>query len=137
MHNVGPDDPRFNSELLWGLGAGGPRQRPTDVDGASSWQTSSSEEARRFMGARGQSGAGKNNHGAITRAQLAEQGLIAVETPGEGPPAEAGLRHYSIRPADSPDPSVELTPQQMEDVKARLEQIRPELQSKPKEWGCG
>lgn len=89
------------------------------------------------MGIRGRSSP-KSNHGAITRAQLAEKGLVAVETPSDNAlSTEAGLKHYSIRPADSPDPNVKLTSEQMDFVKAQLDATRPVIQAKPKDFGCG
>ena len=89
------------------------------------------------MGIRGRTAA-NSNHGAITRAQLAEKGLVAVETPSTNElSTEAGLKHYSIRPADSPDPNVKLTSEQMDFVKAQLESIQPVIKAKPKEFGCG
>jgi hypothetical protein len=32
---------------------------------------------------------------------------------------------------------VQLTPQEMDAVKAALDRINPNVQSKPREWGCG
>lgn len=66
------------------------------------------------------------------------EGLVAVETPSTNElSTEAGLKHYSIRPADSPDPNVQLTNEQMDFVKAQLENIQPVIKAKPKEFGCG
>lgn len=85
-----------------------------DLDGASAWNANSRTETGRFMGVRG-SGRGTGNHGAITQAQLAETGLVAVETPGHVLGlVDAGLKHYSVRPATNHDPSVDLTQAEME-----------------------
>ena len=82
--------------------------------------------------------AAKSNHGAITRAQLAAKGLVAVETPSDNAlSTEGGLKHYSIRPADSPDPEVKLSNEQMDFVDAQLKTIEPVVKAKPKDFGCG
>jgi hypothetical protein len=87
------------------LNLGRTRREPhPDFDGASAFETTGKPEVDRFMGIRGRTAA-NSNHGAIRRAQLAEKGLVAVETPSDNAlSTEAGLKHYSIRPADSPDP---------------------------------
>jgi hypothetical protein len=144
VHNGNPNDPAFGQRLIWGFGASGPRQRlpdpakgsQGDLDGASAWRTGSADEAARFLGARATEG-GTGNHGAITEAQLASQGLVAVETPGHGAAADAGLQHVSIRPATNPDPSVDLTEAEMLEVKAKLEALQPVAKAKPKDFGCG
>lgn len=154
VHNGGPDDPVYSGNLFWGLGASGPRQRlprtadpnnpdpklrsphPGDPDGASAWRTASPDEVARFLGARASEG-GTGNHGAITEAQLAEVGLVAVVTPGTGAAAAAGLQHVSIRPAANPDPQVPLTDAEMAEVKAKLETITPAAKGKAKDFGCG
>ena len=154
VHNGTPlTDPLFNGRLFWGFGASGPRQRtpriadpenpnpklrqadPGDVDGASAWKTESLDESGRFLGARNTEG-GTGNHGAITEAQLKSEGLVAVETPGTGAPAEAGLTHVSIRPENNPDPNVALTENEMELVKTKLEKLAPEVTAKPKDFAC-
>lgn len=64
-----------------------------DRDGASAFATTSREEVGRFMGIRAKRAA-RSNHGAITRAQLQAEGLVAVETASTDPlPTEAGLKH--------------------------------------------
>ncbi len=154
VHNGTPlTDPLFNGRLFWGFGASGPRQRtphaadpenpnpklrqadPGDVDGASAWRTESLDESGRFLGARNTEG-GTGNHGAITEAQLKSEGLIAVETPGTGAPAEAGLTHVSIRPENNPNPNIELTDKEMELVKSKLEKLPPEVAAKAKDFAC-
>jgi len=154
VHNGTPlTNPLFNDRLFWGFGATGPRQRtprvadpenpnpklrqadPGDIDGASAWKTESLDESGRFLGARNTEG-GTGNHGAITEAQLKSEGLVAVETPGTGAPAEAGLTHVSIRPENNPDPTVALTENEMELVKTKLEKLAPEVIAKPKDFAC-
>jgi hypothetical protein len=140
VHNADPNAPIFGTRLLWGLGAGGPRQRtptatdPGDIVGASAWVTESGQEAGRFMGVR--SASAKGNHGAINDAQLAEKGLVAVESTGTGPLADAGLGHVSIRPAANPNPKVPLSPEEMAEVQTKLAEIKPVTQAKPKDFGC-
>jgi hypothetical protein len=145
VHNADPKDPVFTGRLFWGLGASGPRQRgldppnpALDPDGASSWESRSTEQVGKIMGVRAADPKGKGNMGAVSEQQLASKGLVAVETPGEGPLAEVS-QHHSIRPADSPDPNVPLTDEQKKFVKEKLEAIEKEgvaAKAKPKDFGC-
>jgi hypothetical protein len=155
VHNGDPNDPRLSGRVYWGLGASGPRQRlprdadpenanpklreahPGDPDGASAWVTDTPEEVGRFMGARVTETAKTTNHGGLTQAQIDGAGLVAVETPGHGAPANAGIKHVSIRPASNPDPEVPLTNEEMADVKAKLESLKPEVKNRPADFGCG
>lgn len=147
VHNVDPKDPVFDQKLLWGLGGSGPRLRVgEDTDGASAFETSNSTDAGRLFGARVAAeptaekvkATAKANHGAITSTQLADAGLVAVETPSTHPiSTEAGIKHYSIRPATNPDPKVPLTDAEMTQVKAKLDAIAPTVQAKPRDFGCG
>jgi hypothetical protein len=143
VHNADPNDPSFLSRLLWGLSGNGPRQRDSsdpnpDFDGASAFETNSRAEVERFMGVRAGQGQAKNKHGAITPEQLASSGLVAVETPSDHAlTTQAGLKHYSIRPVETPDPKQPLTPEQMSAVKAKLDAMQPVIQAKPRDFGCG
>jgi hypothetical protein len=141
VHNGTPvGDAILTQPLIWGLGGGGPRQRMPapdfkgDVDGASGWRTSSTDQVGRLVGARAQEST--SNHGATTEAQLKAQGLVAVDTPGEGVLADAGFQHVSIRPQSNPDPTVELTDAEMAEVKAKLDALKPVAQSKAADFLC-
>ena len=145
VHNGTPvNNPELAKPLVWGLGAKGPRQRmpsPTDptivgdTDGASGSRTNSVDETGRLLGARNLEG-GTGNHGAITEAQLASKGLVAVNTEGTGALAEAGFQHVSIRPETNPDASKPLTEAEMAEVKAKLEELAPVAQNKPADFLC-
>jgi len=141
VHNGTPvGDAILTQPLIWGLGGRGPRQRTPgpnfkgDVDGASGWRTGSTDEVGRLVGTRVQEST--SNHGAITEAQLKTQGLVAVNTTGEGPLADAGFQHVSIRPESNPDPAVDLTEAEMVDVAAKLEKLDPVAQSKAADFLC-
>ena len=151
VHNTKPGEPVLGDRLFWGLGASGPRQRLPDAgdpetgklpskgdpDGASAFESTSEATVKRGMGVRGAAGKG-GNMGAISEGQLAAADLVAVPTPSTDALAtEAGMQHYSIRPKSNPDPKVDLTPQEMADVKAKLEAMKPVAQAKPKDFGCG
>ncbi len=61
-------------------------------------------------------------------------GLQWCRRPGD----DAGIPHYSIRPANNPDPSIKLTEAEMNSVKAKLEKIgNAPTQAKAKDFGCG
>jgi hypothetical protein len=154
VHNGTPvTNPELGNPLVWGLGAKGPRQRmpspgdPTstdpklrepiagDTDGASGWRTNSADEAGRLLGVRNIEG-GSGNHGAITDAQLASKGLVAVNTEGTGALAEGGFQHVSIRPQANPNPDIPLTEAEMAEVKAKLEDLTPVAQNKPADFLC-
>jgi hypothetical protein len=47
------------------------------------------------------------------------------------------MQHYSIRPKGNLDPSVDLPPAEMAEVKAKLEALQPVAKAKPKDFGCG
>jgi hypothetical protein len=139
VHNADSNDPKLDEPLLWGLGAQGPRQRPypKDLDGASAWETTSKAEVQRFMGIRAREGK-IGNHGAITKAELQEMGLIAVPTPmAHALAIEAGLKHYSIRPIANPDPEMPLTETQVAHLQKQLEATPVYVKAKPKDVGCG
>ena len=51
--------------------------------------------------------------------------------------APSRAKDVGASPADSPDPNVKLTNEQMDFVKAQLESIQPVIKAKPKEFGCG
>lgn len=76
------------------------------------------------------------NHGAFTEAQLKAEGLVAVNSPGEGALAREGFTHVSIRPASNPDPNVALTDVEMAQVKAKLEGLTPAAQNKAADFLC-
>jgi hypothetical protein len=154
VHNGTPVDADVLKQgLIWGLGSGGPRQRlpvkadPSspdpklragvkgDLDGASGWRTGSQDEVGRLVGTRATEGA-TGNHGAITEAQLKSKGLVAVNTAGDGALAEAGFQHVSIRPESNPDPSVNLTDAEMQEVKTKLEELAPVAQNKAGDFLC-
>jgi hypothetical protein len=143
VHNGTPvNDPVLNGKLLWGLGSSGPRQRlpdpakgfKGDLDGASAFVTNSTDDVGRMLGASSTERTG--NHGAITEAQLKSEGLVAVKTPGEGAIAEAGFEHVSIRPESNPNPSNPLTPAEMAEVKAKLENLDTVATNKPADFLC-
>jgi hypothetical protein len=148
VHNADPKDPVFAKRLFWGLGAKGPRQRgitppdpAADKDGASSWESTSSDQAGRIMGARVAENmdSAKSNMGAVSEEQLAAKGLVAVPTPGEGELAKVS-QHHSIRPANNPDPKVDLTIQEKTAVQKALDEIAEQgvaVKAKPRDFGCG
>ena len=143
VHNGGPGDPLNVQEIFWGLGAGGPRARDMtkpspDFDGASSWRTESEAEIGRMMGGRVAEAptSSNSNMGGVTRAQLEAEGLVAVQTEGRGMIAEAGVQHYSIRPASNPDPAARLSQAEFDFVNNALQRITPAGKAKPKQFGC-
>jgi Pretoxin HINT domain len=153
VHNGPVNNPALEDGLIWGLGAKGPRQRmpspgdPTsqdpklrepitgDTDGASGWRTNSTDGVGRFLGVRNIEG-GTGNHGAITEAQLASKGLVAVNTEGTGALAEAGFQHVSIRPQSNSDANIPLTRAEMDEVITKLEELTPVAQNKPADFLC-
>jgi hypothetical protein len=158
VHNGPVTDPALEGPLIWGLDRDGPRVRmpepeppkeepkpveeprptvePGDVDGASGWRSGSLDEAGRLMGVRAARTNGE--HAAITEAQLASEGLVAIDTPGKGrgPLRDAGFKHVSIRPASNPDPNVALTEAEMAEVNAKLERIKPVVVNRPADFLC-
>ncbi|MBS1596996.1 MAG: DUF4157 domain-containing protein [Bacteroidetes bacterium] len=144
VHNATPglNDGVYNTEILWGFTPNGPKPRMPkpddagDVDGASAWRTKNIDEAGRLLGVRKNIENADGNHGAITEAQLAEKGLIAVDTPGRGPLAEKGFKHVSIRPKGNPDPNVPLTEEELTDVANKLKEITPEAKAKGADFLC-
>lgn len=84
----------------------------------------------------------KDPHAFWTEAQLKAAGFSFPETPGEGPLADVGLKHHSIRPEDAPPPTSdgkvpELTPEQMQSLDAQLTSASQPEVVKPKDLECG
>jgi hypothetical protein len=134
VHNT----PNFDQVLYWLLG-GRPRVRPTDTDGLSVWKTTSRQEVNTLMETRvnvmGRSV--KDPHAFWTEAQLQEAGLSFPETPGEGPLAEAGLKHHSVRPGDAPNAEIPLSEEQMRSLSEQVEATGENLTKvKPKDLNC-
>jgi len=143
VHNGTPlNDPGFNLELIWGFGTKGPKARmPSpgdagDADGASGWRTNSVEKSGELLGIRNLDKSGQGNHGAVTDATLKAKDLIAVDTPGTGPLADAGFQHVSIRPIENPDPKVPLTEEELTTVNERLKTVDFTVQAKGTDFLC-
>ena len=79
---------------------------------------------------------GQGNHGAVTDATLKAKDLIAVDTPGTGPLADAGFQHVSIRPIENPDPKVPLTEEELTTVNERLKTVDFTVQAKGTDFLC-
>jgi hypothetical protein len=136
VHNGGPDPFNFDQTLYWLLGKG-PNLRPTDVDGLSTWKTSSRAEVQKLMEARvnidGRSV--KDPHSFYTPEQLESAGIKPTVTPGDGTLAELGFEHNSLRPAEVADPKAPLSVDEMAALKEKLGAAEP-VRVKPNQVKC-
>ncbi len=148
VHN---DKPFYDPEILWfyddkmkarDFTPNSRGEVNPDLDGKSVWETNSRVEAeewwhiRRYVQGRSSS----SRHSWIRTSQLAEFDLVAIETPGNGAHAEAGFKHYSIRPVENPDPTIDLTEAEINTLNERLAKLKAKYGAnqrvKAKELGC-
>ena len=137
VHNgkAPPPPPDFNRVLYWVFGKKAFVGRDTDVDGKSMWKTTSKEDVDKLMEAR-VNGDGRpvdDPHAFFTEKQLTDAGVVLPETPGTGTAVvETGLSHHSARPATSPDPSVDLSPEAIQGLQGQLDAAGAPTVVKPK-----
>jgi len=141
VHNGGPDPFDFDRILYWLLGPK-PKLAPDDVDGLSTWKTSSRDEVVRLMETRvnvENRSPTKAVHSFYTPEQLESAGIKPVKTPGEGPLAEHRFEHNSLRPAELPvgDPLPPLTAEQMGTLREKLSEAGETARVKPNQLKCG
>ncbi|HET7187079.1 MAG TPA: Hint domain-containing protein, partial [Gemmatimonadaceae bacterium] len=133
VHNGGPGD--FGGPLYWIFGKK-PNLRPGDVDGLSSFKTTSVAEVEILMDHRvNVSGRPVGDpHFCLTEAEVQSAGLVAPQTPSVDPLA-AKLPHHSLRPAEAPAYPHELTPPEMTQLGTKLNTL-PRTIIKPSQIRC-
>lgn len=133
VHNGGPDD--FDGTLYWYFGKK-PNLRPGDVDGLSTWKTTSRADVDSLMDYRVNVAGRKINdpHGYFTEEQVQDAELVSPATPSEDPLADI-MSHHSLRPATAPDYPTDLEEAQMNQLAETLEGM-PKAVVKPSDLKC-
>jgi hypothetical protein len=133
VHNGGPDD--FDGPLYWFFGKT-PNLRPGDVDGLSTWKTSSRADVNTLMDHRVNVVGRKigDQNGYFTEEQIKEAGLAAPPTPSKDPLASK-LPHHSLRPAAAQKYPADLNDKEMNQLAETLKTM-PNPVVKPSDLEC-
>ena len=145
VHNGPPKPkplPNFNRRLFWVFGNKA-KVRDTDVDGKSMWETNSKEDVDKFFEARvnGDKRPLDDDHAFYDEAALKDAGIELPVTPGAADTAVTGtgLPHHSARPPGAdPDPKVDLTPEQIQELQAKFDAVpKTKVTAKQLKGTCG